>query len=224
MAISYVTYNQQNGSSGSLTATLPQAASVGDLLVAWLNWGGTTSNVFPPTLSDSFNSGSWQIPAAGHFYDATSNNESIVAYIVCDHSAAANYTVTASGLGTQGTNFAVIQYTGFTGTPTFVAADTNFNHGVGTSLAATTINNSDANEVVICCARQGNQNYAGSTGTINNTRSNAAGLLGLFDLINSTSGNSQSWALTIGGSQSWTVALTGFFDGPTSSLMGAASL
>ena len=203
-----------NGSGGtSISVTNGGTVAVGDLLVAQiLVNGGNTSKVFP-SISDTVNAGSWNLPASLNFFGTHDIGggyyiQQIWAWIRCD--TAGTPTINVTGLQPNSVRLEVQQFTNFTtGHPAFVTADYSTNEGSSTSTPATGFNNTAAPEVLLQATNANAATYTALTGSFTNVNNGANECVGYN--IPTTSGNAQSFSSTIT-TQPWVTMLGGFSD------------
>jgi hypothetical protein len=210
----YVGLSDNSSSSVTGSVTNLTAVSVGDLLVCCiLVWGGNTSKV-TPSITDTVNAGSWNLPASLNFF-GTNNigggyyEQQIWGWIRCD--TAGTPIINISGMQANAYRMEILQFTNFTtGHPTFVSADSSTNQGSGTSTPATGFNNSVAPEVIVqgtCAYNVGS--YSALTGSFTNAYNGTDVCVG-YNIPTST-GNAQSFSATIT-SAPWITMLGGWAD------------
>ena len=189
------------------------SVAVGDLLVALIlvNGGNTTQNF--PSITDTINSGSWNLPTSLNIFGTYNVGggyylQEIWGWIRCDHPGTP--TINFSGLTTNQTELAVMQFTNFTtGSPSLVTADVYSNQGSSTAASLTSFNNSAANEVLIQASTAYNVgSFSPLTGNFTNVQ-NFSNITNGY-AIETTSGNAMSWGGTLATSAPW-IALTGGF-------------
>lgn len=212
MAITYVRENDSGGGNTNIqTTTLTGTISVGDLLICMLSYGGAPTNHTGLTITDNLNVGAWNIPAALHYFPGSGNGCDIqVGWIRCD-TGGSTVTVTGGNLGTSDFSIVTVgQYTGFVNNPFLVTADITTNFGTGTTMAATGLTNSFANEAILMFGTcGGGQSITGVTGGFTQHETQGSDLYG--DRVYATSGNVVAWGATIT-SNAWAVMLAGFID------------
>lgn len=218
MAISFVRLNDSGGgNTATQSAALTGSVAIGDLLIGMISYGGAPTNHTGLTLTDNLNAGAWNIPPALHYFPGSGNGCDIqVGWIRCD-TAGAGVTITGGNLGTS--DFSIVtaaQYTGFVNSPALVTADVTTNFGTGTTLAATGLTNSFANELMLMFGTAGGgQGVTSVTGGFNQRETQGSDLYG--DRVFATSGNAVTWGATIT-SNAWAVMLAGFQDAVTAVL------
>jgi hypothetical protein len=211
MAITRVGDQRGNNGTGTINVVNPNSVAVGDLLIGFLFWDGITINV-NPTLTDTVNAGSWNLPGTLQFTNTTNQVKSVVGWIRCDTSGTP--TITGGSLGTQGTALIVIQYTGFaTGHPALVNADILVSNGNSTSPSASLTNTISGGEAMWMGAMcQGGQNFASFTGSMSSFRPGDADDCYASQIV-TTASNSITWGATISSAQ-WVTILAGWSDQP----------
>jgi len=114
--------NTYTGSSStSITATFPTATTSGNLLVAYVNSGGTTGGGSTMT--------GWTQAVA-----STNSGSGFIYYKIADGTET---TVTYSQTTSRVLTIGIVEYTGFTGTPTLDVTDSNSTGSPTTSLSTT---------------------------------------------------------------------------------------
>lgn len=114
--------NTYTGSSStSITATFPTATTSGNLLVAYVNSGGTTGGGSTMT--------GWTQAVA-----STNSGSGFIYYKIADGTET---TVTYSQTTSRVITIGLVEYTGFSGTPTLDATDSNNSGSAVTSLSTT---------------------------------------------------------------------------------------
>jgi hypothetical protein len=208
MAITEVNYQMASLSSGTVSMGTYTWA-LNDLLVLY-SWNGGTAG--PWTYSDNFNSGNYTN------YEYFSNNRNWqVSYKVCNAIASsASVTLTVPVLMNI---LALVQYTGFLGTPT-ATGDVNITEQVSSSSAAvagTSFNTSKPTELVAVNVflLDGTNSWAtapsGWTGPHGSFNFNGYGSLG-YEQIVSTQGTAVNLTGTLSQADNWAVLQAGFYD------------